>query len=153
MSCHCVSSTVTRNGMFPIDFKNSCFTERAFPLGVVDRDTQTVFGTNSKLIWFHMKPKSWIGEQTTKLQHVEQTMREVGRILSHKLDSCWGHELFYYQEHAGSSFAKGLNCPVVLYWSKILKNLADFWTFFESRSSEERTEQTYDALYLVLAST
>ena len=68
-----------------------------------------------------------MGEQTTKLQHVEQTIREVGRILSHKLDSLWDHEIFRYQEHAESSFARGLKCPDVLYWNKDPEKL--FWAF------------------------
>ena len=59
MSCSCVSSKVTQNSMVPIDVKNSCFTERTFPFGVVDRDTQHLFCSNSKLIWCHMKPKIW----------------------------------------------------------------------------------------------
>ena len=61
MSGISVSSTVTRNGMIAIDVKNSCFTEIALPFGGVYRDTQPVLCTNSKLIWCHMKPKSWNG--------------------------------------------------------------------------------------------
>ena len=66
MSCNGVSSAVTRNGMIPIDIKNSCFTDGALPFGVVDKDTQTVLCTNSKLIWCHMKPKSWNGGADNK---------------------------------------------------------------------------------------
>ena len=69
------------------------------------------------------------GEQTTKLQHFEQTMRAVGWILFHKLDSRGEHEIFYYQEHAESSFARGLKCPVVLYWNKDPEKLDSFWAF------------------------
>ena len=91
------------------------------------------------------------GEQTTKLQLVDQTMREVGRILSHKLDSLWDHEIFHYQEHAESFFARGLKCPVVLYWNKDPEKLVSFLGFnrffFKTRSSEEKTEPLYDALY------
>ena len=61
MSFNCVSSTVTRNCVIPIDVKNSCFTERALPFCVIDRDTQPVLFAYSKLIRCHMKPKSWIG--------------------------------------------------------------------------------------------
>ena len=144
MSCNCVSSTVTRNGMIAIDVKNSCFTERALPFGVVDRDTQPVLCTNSKLIWCHMKRKSWKGEQTTKLQHVEQAMREVERILSHKLDSLLDHETFHYQEHAGSFFfARGLKCAVVLYWNKNPEKRGSFlgfqWLFL--KQDLQRREQ------------
>ena len=39
----------------PIDVKNSCFTERALPFGVVDRGTKTVLGTNSKLYFKILK--------------------------------------------------------------------------------------------------
>ena len=61
MSCNCVSSTVICNGMIPLHVKNSCFTDRAIPSGVVDRDTHPVLRTNSKLLWWNMKPTSWIG--------------------------------------------------------------------------------------------
>ena len=53
------SSAVTRNGMIPIDVKNSCFTERVLLFGVVYRDTQPVLCANPKLTWCHMKTKSW----------------------------------------------------------------------------------------------
>ena len=108
------------------------------------------------------------GEQTTKLQHVEQTMREVGRILSHKLDSLWDHEIFHYHEHAESSFARGLKSPVVLWIKvlnkvlkkviKVLKNLAVFWAFtgyFRNKifRGENRTNLWCFILVLALANT
>ena len=77
-----------------------------------------------------MKFKSWNGgEQTTKIQHVEQTMREVGRIFSHSLDSLSDHEIFHYREHVESSFAKSFTCPVLLYWNKDPEELGSFWAF------------------------
>ena len=92
-----------------------------------------------------------MGEQTTKLQHVEQTMREVGQILSHKLDSLCENETFHYQEHVGSSFAKDLKCPVVLYWKKDLENLGSFLGFprlFLKQDLQMREQNQRLMLYL-----
>ena len=87
MFCNCVSSTVTRKGIIPIDVKNSCFSKRALPFGVVDRDTKppnlyfALILNSFGAIWC---PGAWMGEQTIKFQLVEQTMRDVGRVLSHR---------------------------------------------------------------------
>ena len=75
-------------------------------------------------------------------------MREVGRILCHKLYSLWDHEIFHYEEHAASSFAKGSKCSVVLYWNNDPEKLSP--VNFVTRSSEERTEPNYDAIYCSL---
>ena len=63
------------------------------------------------------------------------------------------NEIFHYQEHSGSSFARRLKCPVEFQCYTGIKIL-ETWQFFglspvifETRSSEERTKPTYDALY------
>ena len=83
------------------------------------------------------------------LQHVEQTMREVGLILFHKLVSLWDIEISHFQEVLGSTFAKSFEHPL-LNLNKDLQTIAIFGfssLVFETKSSEERKKLTYYALY------
>ena len=120
-----VSSTVKRNGMIPIDVKNSCFTERILPFGVVYRNTQPVLCTNSKLIWCHMKTMSWNGgadnqapvcrpgNERSRVDAVTQagfTLRPRNFSLSR---ACW---IVFCEQFEMSSY----------FGIKILKNLAVF---------------------------
>ena len=82
----CVSSCVMRSGMITLDVKSSQSTERAFSFCVEDKDNQPVFCADSRLICNHMNPRAGMGQQTTVLQHVEQTIRKVGRTLFHRIN-------------------------------------------------------------------
>ena len=81
-----------------------------------------------------MKPKSWKGEQTTIIQHVEQTKRKRADSLSEArifrdLKTFRYHLLFGY--------------PFMPYWNNASKNFAVFWVFHRLflKQDLERTKQ------------